>query len=481
MNTQFNKTKVKHMPEIESTIENLTSNIIAELGLLAAILREGNQIFAKFPGDITHSLFFSYENQIIFTALNDLNNQKLNIDYAAVLDKLKIFNIPEDVMNVKVLMSIVKAYYKPHEVESYIQQLKEKARIRQLSEINYMVDEAITKGQNSDDIMNTVNRVLIKIGSSSERGKLTKVGLSLPKAVEINHKEKTVKYLLHDNSTPTGFKTLDGMLGGGFRGAEVILIGARPAQGKTSFLTNLAINIANSQSHIKHSRNVALFSLEMTKPQVSSRIFAQVSKISKYMAQFKNEKNEPLYEFEDVAKAEDLINNLPLYVDDSTGLTVSDIRHKCLNLISEVGPLGMVGIDYIQLMKAIAASKGSNKTQELEDMIYGIKDLSKEFDCPFVPLSQLSRSVEDRANKRPQLSDLRSSGGLEQGADAVLFIYRDEYYTPTSDNRNTAEVIVAKQREGETGTVHLFFDKAITDFREKETGPGDSGRKGPFH
>lgn len=262
---------------------------------------------------------------------------------------------------------------------------------------------------------------------------------------------------LHQNISlpgiPCDFYDLDAMTSG-FQRSDLIIVAGRPSMGKTSFALNIATNIAKV-----NQLPVAIFSLEMSKEQLAQRLLASESGIeSNRLRSGRIAQNE----FEPLASAMDTLSQLPIYIDDTANLTVMQMRSQVRRLqVEKGGKLGLVLLDYLQLMES---STSDNRVQELSKITRSLKGLARELNAPIIALSQLSRGVEQRTNKRPMLSDLRESGAIEQDADLVIMLYRDEYYSPDTIDRGIAEIIIAKHRNGPTGTVKLLFQPELTKF-----------------
>jgi replicative DNA helicase len=265
---------------------------------------------------------------------------------------------------------------------------------------------------------------------------------------------------LHYNKTgikgiPSGFVDLDRMTSG-FQPSDLIIIAARPSMGKTAFALNVATNVA-----LRAGKTVAIFSLEMSASQLVARMISSEGNIDAQAFRTGNLNEE---DWQKVTMAISTLAEAPIFIDDTPGLTVYDIRAKLRRLQAEHG-LGLVVIDYLQL---ISGTRGDNRQQEISEISRSLKLMAREFDCPIIALSQLSRAVEQRQDKRPMLSDLRESGSIEQDADLVAFLYRDDYYNEDSEKKNIAEVIIGKQRNGPVGKVELLFLKNYNKFLSLE-------------
>ena len=280
--------------------------------------------------------------------------------------------------------------------------------------------------------------------------------------VVIANMEKINELQQHDGTltgVPTGFRDLDEVTNG-LQRSDLILVAARPAMGKTAFTLNIAQNVA-----IKNKQTVAFFSLEMSKEQLVGRILSSVSGVSSENLRKANLDQE---QWAAVIQAADAMSQAPLYIDDTPGLTVQDMRSKLRRLKVEHG-LDLIIVDYIQLMQGRVGNRGSeNRQQEVSEISRNLKLIAREMNVPLIALSQLSRSVESRPDKRPVLSDLRESGSLEQDADIVAFLYRDKYYDENSEKGDITEVLIRKHRNGAVKTVELVFRGELTRFMDVE-------------
>jgi replicative DNA helicase len=258
----------------------------------------------------------------------------------------------------------------------------------------------------------------------------------------------------------TGFYDLDHMLSG-FQPSDLLILAARPAMGKTALALNLCRNVA-----VETRKPVLMFSLEMSKEQLVQRLLCAEAGIDShrlktgYLAES---------DWAKLSNAIGVLSEAPIYIDDAASLTVSEMRSKARRIIADHQELGLIMIDYLQLMSSPSSKGDDNRAAAMGAISRGMKQLARELRVPVIALSQLSRAVESRPNKRPMLSDLRESGSIEQDADIVMFIYRDEYYNPDTEKKATAEVIIAKHRSGPVGTVELYFEKSLTKFQSIST------------
>ena len=261
---------------------------------------------------------------------------------------------------------------------------------------------------------------------------------------------------------PTGFADLDSMTSG-MQGGDLIIVAGRPSMGKTAFSLNMAENVA-----LDTGLPVAVFSMEMASTQLAMRMIGSVGRLDQHRMRTGKLEDE---DWEKLTTALGKLNEAPIFIDEGAGLSSFDVRARARRLHRQTGKLGLIVVDYLQLMAAPAGRQGENRATEISEISRSLKALAKELDCPVVALSQLNRSVEQRPDKRPVMSDLRESGAIEQDADVILFIYRDEVYNPDSVDKGTAEIIIAKQRNGPIGRVRLTFIGQHTRF-ENYAGSG---------
>jgi len=263
---------------------------------------------------------------------------------------------------------------------------------------------------------------------------------------------------------PTGFIDLDRMTSG-LQAGDMVVLAARPSMGKTALAINIAEHVA-----LNEGLPVAVFSMEMGAAQLAVRIVGSIGRIDQGHLRTGKLTDD---EWPRLTEAIEKLRNVSLHIDETAGLTPSELRANARRLARQCGKLGMIVVDYLQLMSGSSSSQGENRATELGEISRGLKMLAKELQCPVIALSQLNRSVETRTDKRPMMSDLRESGAIEQDADIIMFIYRDDYYNKDSKEPNVAEIIIGKQRNGPTGTVKLYFQKTQTRFESLAMGSSD--------
>jgi replicative DNA helicase len=341
-------------------------------------------------------------------------------------------------------------------VEYYAKIVEEKATLRRLIATGTdIVAKAFGEPEDVDQVLDQAEKAIFDIALKRVREGFHKIDSVIKNVLDkidsIYGKKETI------TGAPSGFPDLD-QLTAGFQNSELIVIAARPAVGKTAFALNIAQNMA-----IKNKIPVAVFSLEMSKDQLAQRMLCSEAEID---AQKLKTASLSDVGWKKLTRALGRLSEAPIYIDDAASATSTEIRAKALRLKLERG-LGLVIVDYLQLMRGRARIE--NRVQEISDIARSLKTLARELEVPVIAISQLSRAVEQRPDRIPRLSDLRESGEIEQTADLVIFIHREDYYNPQSERGNIAEIIIAKQRNGPVGTVELVFRKEIAKFSSKES------------
>lgn len=400
--------------------------------------------------------FYRPDHREIYEVIIELFDKAQPIDLITVSERLKLHGKLELVGGLEYLSNIATAVPTTANVRNYSKIVEEKALLRKLIRASSdIVDLGFTASEEVSVILDKAEQGIFDILQ-----KRSSQGFVPIKDVLVDTFSK-LEELYNNKGTitgiPTGFTDLD-FKTSGLHNSDLILIAARPAMGKTAFALNLAQNAA-VQSHVP----VAVFSLEMSREQLVNRMLCSEAMVdSNRMKTGKLEDND----WQKVAKALGPLSDAPIYIDDTPGISITEIRAKCRRLKLEHN-LGLVIIDYLQLMQG-SRSKSENRQQEISEISRSLKILAKEINVPVITLSQLSRAPEARTDHRPILSDLRESGAIEQDADIVMFLYRDDYYNPETEKKNIAEVIIAKHRNGSTGTVDLVWLGQYTKFANLE-------------
>lgn len=419
-----------------------------EKKLISALMLKGGAVIPEVADVITAEDFFRPEHRAIFRAIVAASNRGVPVDVLLVQDELKRMKAPVDT---RYLMSLVDMEFTTARATAYAEIIKEKARLRQIIGISEVVmDEAGKDDADSATLKAKLESLLFR-ADDKETATFERVRDALLTAFNRITELSKNKEL---TGVATGLIDLDNVTNG-LQKTDLIYLAARPSMGKTALALNIAYKAAKS------GKSVALFSLEMSKMQLAMRTLSMLSNVESDKIRTGNLTKS---EIGRVIDAMESASETPLFLDDTSGLSVAAIRAKAQRLKRDHG-LDLIVIDYVQLMQGSRSkANDQNRVQEVSEISRTLKGLAKQLDVPVLALSQLSRAVEMRADKRPQLSDLRESGSLEQDADIVMFLYRDEYYNRDEGNENIAEVIIAKNRNGATGSVRLHFLKETQRF-----------------
>ena len=395
--------------------------------------------------------FYFEQNREIYSVIMELFNENTPIDIVTVSDRLNRGDRLDAVGGITYLASVASSVPTTGNVAYYSKIIKEKSTIRRLISSSRAISEIAYEGSESvDRILEQSEQLIFDVSSSKEQSDIVKI-----QDVLLSAYQEMVENALNKGSltgVPTGFDELNRRTGG-FHGGELIIIAGRPGMGKSSFAVNIAEHAA-----ISEGIPVAIFNLEMSKSMIVNRILCSQALVDSSKVRLGNFTGE---DWQQLGSVIDRVAASPIYIDDTASITVSEIRAKCRRL-KQIKNLGMVIIDYLQLMQS--SGRADNRQQEISDISRSLKVLAKELNIPVIALSQLARSCETRSDKRPMLSDLRESGAIEQDADIVMFLYRDEYYNKDSEDKNIAECIIAKQRSGETGMFKIGWQGRYTKF-----------------
>lgn len=439
-------------------------NIEAEQAVLGAILLDSEALISTserlLPDD-----FYRAAHQKIFEAMLKIASRNEPLDVITLTSELANQGVLEEVGGVSYLNDMLASVPTASNVEYYAKSVEEKSTLRRLIRTaTNIVTESYAPDNPVDVILNEAEKSILKVAQRTNVS-----GFQSIKDVVFTTFSK-IETLFNQRGditgVPTGFTDLDRMTAG-FQPNDLIIVAARPSVGKTAFALNIAQNVAT-----KTDENVAIFSLEMGADQLVMRMLCAEGNINAQALRTGNLEQE---DWNKLTMAASSLAGTGIYIDDTPGIRVNDIRAKCRRLKQEHG-LGMILIDYMQLIQGNGKS-GENRQQEVSEISRSLKGLARELKVPLIALSQLSRSVESRQDKRPMMSDIRESGSIEQDADIVAFLYRDDYYDKESENKNIIEIIIAKQRNGPVGTVSLAFVKEYNKFvnlerRFDEQAPG---------
>ncbi|WP_173918127.1 replicative DNA helicase [Halobacillus sp. Marseille-Q1614] len=426
-------------------------NIEAEQAVLGAVFLEPDAMStaAEFllPED-----FYRASHQRIFEVMLTLSDRGEPIDLVTVTSALANNKVLEEVGGVSYLSDIANSVPTAANITYYTKIVSEKSTLRGLIRTaTNIVTSGFAEEENIEDVLNSAEKDILEVSqrkNSSAFKNIKDVLIDVYDNIENLHNSDG-----NVTGIPTGYRDLDHITSG-FQRNDLIIIAARPSMGKTAFALNIAQNVA-----VNSDENVAIFSLEMGADQLVSRMLCAEGNID---AQRLRTGSMEAEDWNKLTMAMGSLSNAGIYIDDTPGIRVSEIRSKCRRLKQEHG-LGMILIDYLQLIQGSVNSK-ENRQQEVSEISRSLKGLARELNVPLIALSQLSRGVESRQDKRPMMSDLRESGSIEQDADIVGFLYRDDYYDQESENQNIIEIILAKQRNGPVGTVSLAFVKEYNKF-----------------
>jgi replicative DNA helicase len=426
-------------------------NIEAEQAVLGAIFLEPASLTLAseilIPDD-----FYRASHQKIFNAMLNLNDKGEPVDLVTVTAELADVKLLEEIGGVSYLSDIANSVPTAANIEYYAKIIEEKSILRRLIRTaTTIAQDGYSREDEVEALLSEAEKTILEVAQRKNAGAFKNIRDVLVETYdnieELTNRKGDV------TGIPTGFTELDRMTAG-FQRNDLIIVAARPSVGKTAFALNIAQNVAT-----KTDENVAIFSLEMGAEQLVMRMLCAEGNIN---AQALRTGALTAEDWSKLTMAMGSLSNSGIYIDDTPGIRISDIRSKCRRLKQENG-LGMILIDYLQLIQGSGRS-GENRQQEVSEISRSLKELARELKVPVIALSQLSRGVEQRQDKRPMMSDIRESGSIEQDADIVAFLYRDDYYDKESENKDIIEIIIAKQRNGPVGTVSLAFVKEYNKF-----------------
>jgi len=441
----------------------------AEVAVLGGVLIDPESITRV--GDLLDdSMFFREAHRILFRGMRSLTEKRVVIDVVTLGDHLRATGELERVGGMEYLAELLDAVPTAANIQYHSEIVRDKALLRRLIDASTrIIQDAYEPGDRSvGEVVDEAERKIFQIAEKHDRGGFVRIKNLLWSAFE--HIDRLQETKGGITGVPTGYPSLDGMTTG-FQPGDLVIVAARPAMGKTSWVLNVAQNAA-----IAGKKSVAIFSLEMSKDQLVHRLLCSEARVD---AQRLRGGRLSTSDYQRIGTAGAKLNTASIYIDDSPGGTVLDMRAKARRLKAESG-LDLLVIDYLQLMSG-GMTRVESRQQEVSQISRGLKSLARELELPVIALSQLSRGPEQRTDRRPQLSDLRDSGSIEQDADLVMFLFRPEYYSSNGMDEDgnslagKAELIIAKQRNGPTGVVNLFFHQAYTRFDELAREPGETG------
>ena len=428
------------------------ASVEAEQAVLGAMLLKPEAVTTA-AEELSADDFYRETHRLIYEAMMELKDRTEPVDLVTLTEQLKKADKLAKIGGIPALSLIANSVPTAANVHYHARIVHEKAQLRSLiSAATEIAGAAYESADEVEDIMDNADKRILAVSS----GKRSKDFVTLQEILLDTLEQIDARYNNKGSITglPTGFTELD-HLTAGLQKSDLILVAARPSMGKTAFTLNIAAHVV-----LRAREPVAFFSLEMSKEQLVQRLLCSEGRIDSQRLRV-GELEEK--EWGDLIDTANRLSAAPLYIDDTPSITVMELRSKARRLKAEHG-LSLIVIDYLQLMQGRASKNGDNRQQEISEISRSLKALARELNVPVIALSQLSRSVESRQVKRPMLSDLRESGSLEQDADIVMFLYREDYYDPETENKNITEVIIAKHRNGPVDTVDLTFLKQFTKF-----------------
>ena len=427
-------------------------SIEAEQSVIGAMLMNKDAILSA-SEMIGGQDFYQSAYGVIFDTIVEMFNEGRTADLVSLKERLKEKDVPPEIASLEFMRDILNIVSTSVNVRAHAEIIADKSMMRRLIKLNEQIANTCYVGKEPlPAILETTEKSVFELLQRRNSGEYVPIKQVVLNALERIEKAAKSKGVV--TGIPTGFIDLDYKLSG-MQPSDLILVAARPSMGKTAFVLNIAQHVA-----FKKERGVAVFSLEMSKEQLVNRLFALESQVDSQALRTGNLKDS---DWEKLIEGAGIIGRSNLIIDDTPGISVSELRSKCRKYKLE-HDTQLIIIDYLQLMSGSAGGRSESRQQEISEISRSLKALARELNVPVIALSQLSRAVEARPDKRPMLSDLRESGAIEQDADVVMFIYRDEYYNKDSEKKKQAEIIIAKQRNGPIGTVDLAWLADYTKF-----------------
>ncbi len=444
------------MPD-KDMIRERPRNINAERSVLGSMILNRDAILTA-SERLAPDDFYDETNKLVFSAIVELYNDHKTADLVNLQNKLKAMQVPEEVCGLEFLSGLVRSTPSAANVAEHCDIVAQKSILRQLIKAGEDIERDCYRDEDKlDSILDTSEKRIydiIKNRRTVDSASMESVMVQVLRSIDAASKVAGVV-----TGVPTGFYELDYYLAG-LQKNNLVILAARPAMGKTAFALNIAEHTA-----VKNNIPTAVFSLEMSTEEIAKRILSMNSKVDSQAIRRGSLEDR---QWVDLVESASEISKAPLFLNDASGgISIGELRSKCRKLKMEHG-LGLIIIDYLQLMEGQGKHSGESRQAEISEISRSLKILAMELECPILALSQLSRMLEGRTDKRPMLSDLRESGAIEQDADVVMFIYRDEVYNKDTEDKNTAEIIIAKQRNGPTATVKLGCRLEMTRFLNLE-------------
>ncbi len=437
-------------------------SVEAEQSVLGGLMLDNNS-WDNIAEILSPEDFYRQEHRLIFRTMEKLVGGGKPIDVVTLSEDLERTEGEENAVDLEYLVDLARNTPSASNIRAYAEIVRERAMLRQLVHAaNEIADIAYNPaGRSSADVLDEAERKVFQIAESRPKeGGPQGVNPLLSTALEkIDHMFQSGGQM---TGLTTGFTDLDKMTSG-MQPSDLIIVAARPSMGKTTFSMNLVENALMASD-----KPVLVFSLEMPADQLVTRMLSSLGRINQTKIRNGQLEDE---DWPKLTTAVDMLRNKPLFIDDTSGISPNEMRARARRIVREHGKIGMIMIDYLQLMSL--GGKAESRTQEISEISRSLKALAKEMECPVIALSQLNRSLENRPNKRPVNSDLRESGAIEQDADVIMFIYRDEVYNEDTDQKGVAEIIIGKQRNGPIGYCKLAFIGQFTRFEDLATGYQD--------
>jgi replicative DNA helicase len=433
-------------------------NLDAEASLLGAILIDGDAI-VKIADTVEPIDFYDPRHRRIYEAVRELYEQRSPIDVLTLSDQLKGNGVLDNVGGASYLTELTNFVPTAAHVEQYAEIVAQKSLRRRLIKASQdMVGLGFDESKTLHDLIEQAESRLFEVSQQHIKQNVVSLEEILSESfdrLDELHKDKNKL-----RGLPTGYRDLDRLLAG-LQRSDLVVLAARPSMGKTALALNIAHHVA-----VQAGQPVLIFSLEMSKEQLVDRLLAIESGVDAWSLRTGNLTDS---DFEKLGQAMGSLSEAPMYIDDSPGITVSDLRTKARREAHQ-RQLSLIIVDYLQLMSGGSRYAGDfNRVQEVTEISRGLKGVARELNVPVLALSQLSRSVESRPDKIPQLADLRESGSIEQDADVVAFIFREDFYNPQTERQNLTDILIKKHRNGPTGNIELYFDREKQRFRSLDT------------
>ncbi len=426
-------------------------SVEAEQSVLGGLLLE-NEALDKIADILTASDFYRHDHRLIYQHIGKLIEHNRPADIVTVAESLDNAAELSSVGGLAYLGALAQNTPTAANIRRYAEIVRERAIMRKLVEVGSGIAESAYSPQGRD-AQQLLDEAESRIFQIAEGGKRSSEGFQDIKVLLPQVADRIDQLFQRDHQSdvtgiPTGFSDLDSMTSG-FQPGDLIIVAGRPSMGKTAFSLNIAENVA-----LDTNKAVAVFSMEMAATQLAMRMIGSVGRLDQHRMRTGRLEDE---DWVRLTTALGRLNEAPIFIDEGAGLNSFDVRARARRLHRQTGELGLIVVDYLQLMSGASGRQSENRATEISEISRSLKSLAKELNVPVVALSQLNRSVEQRPDKRPVMSDLRESGAIEQDADLILFIYRDEVYNPDTTDKGTAEIIIAKQRNGPIGRVRLTF------------------------